>query len=215
MLRTALCRVFGDSANAEFAARVCADERTFVRTFADGDTVYENGTALPALGFLLCGGAEIVREKGNCEVFLREMTAGDAFGAAALFAKGEPYVTTVRAKGKTRVLFLPQAAAEALLTAFPRAALGYIAFLSAKIRYLNRKLSTFTAGSAAEKLCGYLLAQSDTDGRVVLPGSYARLAEALGLGRASLYRALDALESNSVIERGKHEIRILDRDALQ
>lgn len=214
-LCTALHTVFGEAADEALAARICADERTFIRAFSDGETVYENGSALPALGFLLCGGAEIVRQGGNCEVFLRSMTAGDAFGAAALFAGDAPYVTTVRAKGATRVLFLPQTAAEALLAECPRAALGYIAFLSAKIRYLNQKLSTFTAGSAVGKLSGYLLSQSDADGRVALPGSYARLATALGLGRASLYRALDELCDAGIIERGAKELRILDREALQ
>ena len=51
-----------------------------------------------------------------------------------------------------------------LMLAYPRAALGYIAFLSEKIRFLTQKIATFTAGSATEKLENFLFDSLDSCG---------------------------------------------------
>ncbi len=209
-----LCSVFGEASADKLARRLPREGALRSGRFADGETVYDNAHALPALGFLVGGGAEIVRRREGDEVFLRSMQSGDVFGAAQLFAEGETRVTVVRAKGKTRVLFLPQDAVEQLMLADPRAALGYIAFLSEKIRFLNRKIAMFTGGSAAEKLAGYILQCAGERERFLPTVSYSRMAESLGLGRASLYRAIDELCAIGAIRKEQKEIIILDRELL-
>lgn len=213
-LQRGLCSVFGAESADALAHRLLHDGALQSKRFADGEVVYDNAHAMPALGFLVCGGAEVVRTREGCEVFLRSMQSGDVFGAAQLFAKDAAYVTVVRAKGKTHVLFLPQDAAEALMLADPRAALGYIAFLSQKIRFLNRKIAMFTADSAAEKLAGYILQYAGESERFTPPVSYSRMAESLGLGRASLYRAMDELCALGAIRKEQKDIIIIDRELL-
>lgn len=161
------------------------------------------------------GGAEVVRRRAGSEVFLRRIDAGDAFGAARLFSEDSDYVTCVRAYYEpTRVLFMPQTLAEDMMLAYPRAALGYIRFLSEKIRFLNSKMAAFTADGAAAKLAAYIRREADNDG-VLTPGMpYRKLAGALGLGHASLYRALDALEEAGAIRKEQKTIFILDRGIL-
>lgn len=204
--------VFGEAGKS--LAEVLQDREALqTAEFADGETVYDNSRAMPALGFLVNGGAEILRTREGFEVFLRSMRCGDVFGAAVLFAPDEPYVTVVRAKGKTKVLFLPQTAVEQLMLADPQAALGYIAFLSEKIRFLNRKIATFTAGSAAEKLASYIL-QYAKEERFTPPVPYNRIAESLGLGRASLYRAIDELHALGAIRKEQKDIIIVNRELL-
>ena len=212
-LQKGLCSVFG-AAGETLTDRLLHGGTLRSERFADGETVYGSTRAMPALGFLVCGGAEVVRAREGCEVYLRSMQSGDVFGAAQLFSGDASYVTAVRAKGKTRVLFLPQDAAEALMLADPRAALGYIAFLSEKIRFLNRKIATVTAGSAAEKLAGYILQYAGAGERFTPPHSYSRMAEALGLGRASLYRAMDELCALGAIRKEQKDIIIIDRELL-
>lgn len=212
-LQAGLSAVFGEAFDT-LAQRLLHDGVLHAERFADGEVVYDDAHAMPALGFLVSGGAEVVRRREGDEVFLRSMQSGDVFGAAQLFAESETYVTVVRAKGKTRVLFLPQDAAEQLMLADPRAALGYIAFLSEKIRFLNRKIATFTAAGATEKLAGYILQNAGAGERFIPTVSYSRMAESLGLGRASLYRAIDELCALGAIRKEQKDIIILDRDLL-
>ncbi|MBQ5389400.1 MAG: Crp/Fnr family transcriptional regulator [Clostridia bacterium] len=210
--QTGLRAVFGEAADA-LAERLQNGDGLQTAAFGDGEVMYDDRHAMSALAFVIDGGAEVVRTREGCEVFLRSMGRGDVFGAALLFAESESYVTVVRAKGKTRVLFLPQSAAEQLMLADGRAALGYIAFLSEKIRFLNRKIATFTAGTAAEKLASYILQYASGE-RFTPPVSYSRIAESLGLGRASLYRAIDELCELGAIRKEQKDIFIIDRGIL-
>ena len=197
-----LIRVFGDNTDAfaSFEEEISAEE------FSDGNVIYANDRTKAALGIIIRGGAEIVRARDGCEVYLRSMQSGNVFGAALLFSDEKDYVTEVRAKGKTRVVFLPEAAMERLFTAFPKTAIAYIAFLTEKIRFLNRKIATFTAGSATEKLFNYLKQNADANGVFAPSVSYSRIADALGLGRASLYRAIDELCAEGIIRKEQKNI---------
>ena len=111
-------------------------------------------------------------------------------------------------------MFLGRAAVEAVFAADPRTAIGYIAFLSEKIGFLNARLSTFTAESAEARLAGYILRAAAGRDAFVSALPLSRLAELLGLGRASLYRAFDALCAAGAIEKKQKNITIKDRAYL-
>ena len=87
--------------------------------------------------------------------------------------------------------------------------MSYIAFLSQRIRFLNRKIDSFTAPSAREALLRHLL-EIHRDGAAEITGGYSQLARTLNIGRASLYRALDALEAEGCIRRDGKCITILE-----
>lgn len=208
----AMTAVFGADFDAARAAALLASPDVRTAEFADGGVLFADGTPT-ALGVLVRGGAEIIRAGTGGEVLLRTLGAGDVFGAATLFGR-ESAGTQVRARGGACAVFLGRAAVEAVFAADPRTAIGYIAFLSEKIGFLNARLSTFTAESAEARLAGYILrAAAGRDAFVsVLPLS--RLAELLGLGRASLYRAFDALCAAGAIEKKQKNITIKDRAYL-
>ena len=94
----------------------------------------------------------------------------------------------------------------------PRIAENYVRFLSDRIRFLNRRLATLTAGQTDGKLWRFLLAYKGEDGTVHLPGGMTELAERLNMGRSSLYRSLDALTEAGRIERDGKTIRIIQED---
>lgn len=54
----------------------------------------------------------------------------------------------------------------------------------------------------------YLLEHRQPDGLVNIPVSMVELAQSLNIGRSSLYRSLDALESEGWIHREGKSIRI-------
>jgi CRP-like cAMP-binding protein len=131
---------------------------------------------------------------------------GDWFGAAALFNDRGEYPSTLTAICPCQVLYLPQETVEELLRRWPAAAENYIRYLSGRIGFLSDRLNSLSAGTAEEKVRQFLLLQADETGAV--DASASDLARALGLGRASVYRAFDALEQEGVLSRQGKTIHI-------
>ena len=95
-------------------------------------------------------------------------------------------------------------------------AMRYIDFLSDRIRFLNRRIATLTAGSAERRLAAWLdTVMPDSTDRIVLPFPVNRLADTLGLGRASLYRAFDDLTASGYLTRDGKTVILHDRTAMR
>ena len=89
---------------------------------------------------------------------------------------------------------------------------NYLRYLSGRIRFLSGRLQSVTQAGAEGKLARYLLANA-VDGAVNI--SATDLARQLGLSRASLYRAFDALEQANLIRRTGKTIEVPSLPALQ
>lgn len=177
-------------------------------SFAKGEVIYDSEHAKRALALVLEGRVRVLHGR----VVMNELHAGDVFGAAALFGEEDPFPTTVAARTDCRVLFIPQTTVSAWMAAVPRVGENYIRFLSDRIRFLNRRLATLTAGHTDGKLWRYLLAHRGEDGFVHLSGGLAELAKALNMGRSSLYRGLDALTADGKIVRRGKEIMVIIKE---
>ena len=141
---------------------------------------------------------------------------GQCFGAASMFQEYDFYVTDIRAGKRSSVLFLPQDALMQLFGQSQRALANYLSFLTGRIFYLNRRIDAYTGGSAECRLAMYLL-DNQQDGApptVTLPFGMNKLAELLGIGRASLYRAMETLEKKGLIAREGKCIAILKPNGL-
>jgi len=201
-------------AHEEAIDTALVSEYCYREKFDAGETIYETKNFKRALGIVLSGEVAVlaVYREGECAraVPLRCMKQNDVFGAAAMFGEEERYATVIRAKKGCEILFMEQPLVAALLWRNPGIALNYITFLSGRIRYLNQKIDSFTAGSARSRLARYLLEyakQNDTD-TLHIPTS--NLASTLDIGRASLYRAAGELTRAKCIEKNGKEIKITD-----
>ena len=132
----------------------------------------------------------------------------------ALINDRADYATTLTARAPCRVLLLPQALVEELMGRFPEVGRNYVAYLSGRICFLSGKIDALTAGSAERKVAQYLLSRLE-GGWVELDCSAAGLARRLGVSRASLYRALDALAGRGVLRREGRRVQVLQPDALE
>lgn len=192
-----------------------SDSRAEMLRFESGQTIYSKNHYRRSLGILLSGKAEVRKKSAGHTVILNRLTPPRLFGAAILFQDDEEYVSEVLALEPSAILFIRQD----LLTECMRRDFtlveNYLAFLSQRIRFLNRKIDSFTQASAEGRLAWYLLDISEGETAVYFPVSLKNLAKVLNLGRASLYRALDALTESGLIERNGKHIRILNKARLQ
>ena len=179
------------------------EDELFAKTefFAKDTCVYESHRFRSALGVIVSGKVRITTSDEENRLVLRDMAEGETFGAAALFGAGECYVSKIYAKSACAVVFIDEATLEKLFALYPASARNYIAFLSSKIRYLNRKISELSLHGADARLIGYMREHSGADGRVDMPKSMSLLAKTLGIGRTSLYRALEKLEAGGYISK--------------
>lgn len=190
------------------------ENTSVINHFAAKETIYEPKNYKKSIGVVLSGKAVVYSFDGARQVLLRTFGAGEVFGVAALFSSDDDFVTSIYAKTDCDVLFIGDEAVYSMIDEDAAVRKNYITFLSEKIRFLNRRITCFTAGSAERRLSLYLLGLPRTDGYVTLNISMSALSETLDVGRASLYRAFERLTSDGFIERGKKSVRIQDPEKM-
>lgn len=174
-------------------------------SFDSGEIIYRGRNFQHCLGVVLEGEVIVDKEDGPP---LNLLHAGQCFGAAALFAPLEEYVTTVKAHTPCRIAFLSDTVLEELFLRCPQAAMQYIRFLSGRIQFLNRKIDSFTQPSVQQTLQQWLLHHCGEDGTVHIQGGYAQLARVLNVSRASLYRCLGQLEQEGFLHKQRDLIQL-------
>lgn len=185
-------------------------ESTEIVSFDAHKTAYSPSSEQLRIGILLSGKARV---ETDAQALLKSLRIGELFGVANLYAEEEPFPTSIVTTAPSRILFLDGAAVKRLIEGEPDILRSYLAFQSRKIVYLNRKIATLTAGSAEKRLAVFLL-DYEQDGVFTPPCPMNRLAELLGIGRASLYRAIDALTAEGLIEKQGKAILLRNKTAL-
>lgn len=186
---------------------ILKDRGDGIFTFSDGALLESDAR----IGFVLSGRALVQTDDASRRVLLRALSAGDAFGVAGMFSEA-PSVSKIYADGNCRCLFLSERAVSHLLDINEAFRKNYVGFLSDRIRFLNRKITYLTAGSAERRLAIYL--SSFGCDQVELTESISALSDLLNLGRASLYRAFDKLAEDGYLQKQGRHITLLNAEAM-
>lgn len=184
-------------------------QRSVIVDIADGQELGMQNDYRPSVGVVLSGKLHIKRAEGTRSVTLNSLEKGGCFGAASLFGGEDFSCTCLTAQGGTRVVLIGEDIVRELVETDGRFAVGYITFLSDRIRFLNRKIYAFTEPTTESRAAAYML---ESDGSK--PVSMAELARRLGISRASLYRALERFSQDGAIRRDGKHIEIIDRALL-
>ena len=185
---------------------IVSDSRCKTVSASDGEEISANGLGL----FLILTGSVLVFRKGNgLPVLLQRLEKGKVFGAASLFSEGNEAVTILRADGDASAFFMPIGLITGLIRDNSAFALSYVTFLSGKIRFLNKRISELSAPSVTQKLAAYLTREENS-----IAQTKVKLASALGIGRASLYRALDELTELGLISVDGRNVTVIDPEGL-
>lgn len=184
-------------------------------SFRSGDIME---TDFRSVGILLSGRGAIYSSDKSRHTLLRFISPGDAVGVAGLFAAKAPETQIIACgDGKSEMFFIGREAFEQLMNeeSDGQFRTNLIKFLSDRVTFLNSRIDCVTGGSAERRLALFIKnSPVDSSGCVSLGMSMTALAHALDIGRASLYRAFDSLQSDGIITRDGDRITVLSRDAL-
>ena len=179
-----------------------------LESFAAGDLLYGPSQFRRSLGVLLAGQVQVTN--GSLSVSL--LRAGELFGAAALYNDAPEFAAVLTARSPCRVLFLPQETLDRLLGEEPLLRRNYLQYLTGRIRFLSGRLRSVAQTGAEGKLARYQLTVPSGE---PLRLSATDLAKRLGISRASLYRAFQALEDARLIRREGKSMYVLDPAGLE
>ena len=178
-----------------------------VEHFENDQILFDREQNERALGILLYGSCAVTKEGDGGSMPMSVLHATDLFGAASLFHNESDYVARLTAKESTWVLLIPQEALSDMMRSDFRVTENYLRYLTARIRFLSRRIDGFLPQSVEERVLNYLRSRA-TDGLYESEWSVSSLADALCVSRSTLYRAMDKLVSEGKIERDGRAFRL-------
>ena len=156
--------------------------------------------------YIISKGKAIIKS-GEDGVIIRKLSKNDVFGVAALYDPPK-HLTIVKSVTECTVISMTKEFVDFCIKNDSNIAFNYIEFLSKRISFLNSKINAYTAKSAENKLYSYLLQLPRNGNTVFLPTDMSTLAKMIGIGRATLYRAFEKLETSGLITKNNKNIII-------
>lgn len=184
-------------------------------SFDKGEAVMTEENFSRCLIVILKGSAAVVKNglDGHRTV-INLLRCGDVFGMATLFFEQEEYPSEIITEESCRMAFFSKKLVEEAFSSSPEFSKAYVTLLSQKIHFLNARLGTFAEGETDERLLRWIKDISGGKMEFCLPCSVSRVAESIGVGRASLYRAFDSLQAKGVLKKSGKSIVILSPDRV-
>ena len=191
-------------------------EKIEIKSFERNDVIYSTDCFERKLGFVYDGEC-VVCSHGNQKdpTSLNTLSKYQSFGIITVFSGYEQFPTTVYAKKKTTVVFLNQSTVNDLVLKNGSVSVNIIKFLSNKVLFLNDKIATFSSSDVEQKLLSYLKNLVKKENKYQFEFNKAQVANAIGVGRASLYRAMSALAEQGIIEVENKKIIIKNSDEFE
>lgn len=190
---------------------ITLEERAYVK----GATIYSPEIFDKKIGFVYRGECTVGRYSNGSVIPLNVSRVYDSFGILTCFSPENEFPTVITAKSSATVLFMDHGDLRSLLTQSSEVSLNIIEFLTRKINFLNEKIAAFSGGSIEEKLANHLISLTKKHASREFDFNKKKSAEALNCGRASLYRALEALTSAGYITLEDKKIIINDLEGLE
>ena len=169
---------------------------------------YPAGSTIPSergMMMLLTGSVLIEKQSADGRYLrMREVWPPQAINVSALLAQPPREVSRLSTPDGCRAVELSRALVTQALMEGGTFSVNLLEFLLGRVVFLNKKITALSGHTAASRLELYLAenaVQKDGASQVQLPFSLSEFAEHLCVGRASLYRTLDAMEQQGRIRR--------------
>lgn len=178
---------------------------------------YPAGSSIPSdrgMLILLTGSVLIEKQTGDGRFMrMRQVRPPQAINVSALLSAPPQQVSALSAPEGCRAVELSRDLVTAALMEGGPFSVNLMEFLLGRVVFLNRKISALSSHTASSRLELYLAENAvEKDGvmQVQLPCSLTEFAQSLCVGRASLYRTLDAMEAQGRIRRKGRIIQLLE-----
>ena len=186
------------------------------REYVTDAVVFLEGDAAPALYYIQSGWIKVFKmAPDGREQILYFWGPGDTFGGIGVFIK-RPMPATAIALEPTGLWLLRRDAIDQLLTTQPAMAVQVIECMANRMHELMALVADLSLHTVTERFARLLLEEAEGD---VLPrrrwATQTELAARLGTVPDVLSRALRTLVDGGLIAMDRHEIRILQRQALE
>ncbi len=175
-----------------------------VSEYETGEYLFRKTDTSERIGILLRGTADVSRVSSDGLMHMSTLKKNDLFGAASLCSETDAYVTDIRCNERCRALLIGEETMLSLLSENQTVLRNYLCYLNRRIRFLNNRLDALSKNTVAARILTYL--EAEAKDRVYHVGNYTKLSESLCVSRATLYRAIDALEEEGKIQRNGKEI---------
>ena len=169
---------------------------------------YPAGSTIPSergMMMLLTGSVLIEKQSADGRYLrMREVWPPQAINVSALLAQPPREVSRLSTPDGCRAVELSRALVTQALMEGGTFRVNLVEVLLGRVVFLNKKITALSGHTAASRLELYLAenaVQKDGVSQVQLPFSLSEFAEHLCVGRASLYRTLDAMEQQGRIRR--------------
>lgn len=201
------CALFSGMEPAHLEEALNVSEITLER-FGGGELLMSRVNPRRTLGILLKGHARVLKGNSAKGVIMSVLSPGHLFGAAALFTGTQRYESAIQAMQPCIALMIPEDILTCWIDRFPQIRQNYLTYLSDRIRFLSQRIDSLAGGNVRQRLAAYLYDNRlEQNGQSFVPDvNRSRLATLLGIGRTSLYRALEELEALGAIQNRERSI---------
>lgn len=180
------------------------------RDFSRGSVIYGGKDFERCLGLFISGSATVSKPAENGkELAISRLSEGMIFGAAAIFNDVQTFANLITAHENCRVLMMEETWLHRVMQLHFSVAEAYIRYLSDRILFLNGRIASLAAGTTDQIVTHFLLQNAPQ-----ITISMTELAGRLNIGRASLYRVMDRMVDDGIIERSGKTIFVKHPDRL-
>lgn len=180
-----------------------------------GEYIIVAGDPVRDLLFFVAGRSKAYNTLDNGASILAAFYAPfDVFGEAELFSS-ERYALSVEAISETVCLGLPIAAIKKAAGRNEQLFMYLCGRLGAKLLDRNLAESINLRYPVESRLASYLLASTDSEGRILGTDNLGELADYLGASYRQLARIVRRFRDEGVMETARGRIRVLDRTRLE
>ncbi len=184
--------------------------------FKRGNIIFSPSEHEKKLAFIYDGECTVIKpDNSGSTITFNRLKKGGTFGITTIFSNNKMFPTTVRASTNCSVLFIDYGDLMSIIEKNSDVSINIMKFMTTRIEYLNQRVASFSSGSVEKKLAAYLLEQMKKYNSLQFHFNKKQSAEAIGCGRASLYRAAKSFETLELINIEKNEINIIDPIGLE
>ncbi|MEK6731093.1 MAG: Crp/Fnr family transcriptional regulator [Pseudomonadota bacterium] len=192
--------------------------KLFRHQYKKGEVVFREGQKAEHLFFVYQGRVKLYKSSKKGKSQTLQLFSSPSVFAEVPALEGGVFPAHCEAIENTTLLLLKRSVLLALIQEDSELALNMIAILASRLRAFSNTIADLTLKETDVRLANYLLQLSHVQGNealIRLDLSKPVLANFLGTSRENLYRVIDKLQHQAVIDMNGRYIKIIDYSGLK